>query len=438
MTEGDADVRDVPVVTCFLRNGTDVLLLRRSEAVGSYVGAWGGVAGHAVDREGAPRDPDAVAREEIREETGLESAVTPVRRGDPFPVQDSERGTRWLVHPYLFECESRAVQTDEETVEVAWMPPTEILRRETVPDLWASYRAVAPTVETVRADADHGSAYLSVRALEVLRDAAAEASEPGPEADLASLARAVRAARPGMAAVTNRVNRVMTDAGGAGAGPAAVERAATATIAAALAADDRAGENAAARLDGPAVTLSRSGTVRTALVEAAVPVLVAESRPGGEGVAVAESLRGAGLDVTLTSDAAAPGAVLEWPGAPAGSGETAAAVVVGADAVLPDGTVHNKVGTLPVALAADRADVPVYAVCAGDKVWPAGGAAVDHGEGASIYEGDAVDVHNPLFEATPADLIAGVITEEGVLDADAVAALAADHAARADWDDPGA
>ena len=35
------------VVTVFLRNAGQVLLLRRSEDVGSYSGKWGGVAGHA-------------------------------------------------------------------------------------------------------------------------------------------------------------------------------------------------------------------------------------------------------------------------------------------------------------------------------------------------------------------------------------------------------
>ncbi|MFB6095104.1 MAG: NUDIX domain-containing protein, partial [Halodesulfurarchaeum sp.] len=53
-----------PVVTVFLRNEGAVLLLRRSEEVGSYPGAWGAVAGHA---EG---DPESQALAEVEEETG--------------------------------------------------------------------------------------------------------------------------------------------------------------------------------------------------------------------------------------------------------------------------------------------------------------------------------------------------------------------------------
>ena len=45
----DAEATDV--VTVFLRNGGAVLLLRRSDEVGSYRGRWGAVAGHA---EGGP------------------------------------------------------------------------------------------------------------------------------------------------------------------------------------------------------------------------------------------------------------------------------------------------------------------------------------------------------------------------------------------------
>ncbi|MEF8887994.1 MAG: NUDIX pyrophosphatase, partial [Haloarculaceae archaeon] len=143
-----------PVVTCFLRNDAEVLLFRRSEAVGSYRGLWGGVAGHA---EG---DPDAAARQEIREETGLDPEdLSVIRTGNPFEVSDEEG--KWVVNPYLFDCPTRAVEPNWETETYEWVPPTAILRRETVTDLWESYDRVRPRVETVADDTDHGAAYLS-------------------------------------------------------------------------------------------------------------------------------------------------------------------------------------------------------------------------------------------------------------------------------------
>jgi methylthioribose-1-phosphate isomerase len=57
------------------------------------------------------------------------------------------------------------------------------------------------------------------------------------------------------------------------------------------------------------------------------------------------------------------------------------------------------------------------------------------GEAAALYDGPAsVAVANPIFDRTPADLVTEVITERGVLDADGVRAVAADHRADARWD----
>lgn len=450
------------VVTCFLRSGGDVLLLRRSGEVGSYRGRWGAVAGHA---EG---DPDGAARREIEEETGLAGAVgpEPVRRGEPFEVVDRDLGRRWIVHPYLFDCSSREVTLDWESVECAWVPPTEILRRDVVPELWTSWRRVAPDEAAVAADREHGSAWISLRALEVLRDRAGElaAGAGGHERagggdpawrELAALARQLAAARPAMAAPANRVNRAMREARAAGGGAEAVERAAHAGIERALAADRDASARAAEMVAGRTVlTLSRSGTVEAALTGAHPPpaaVIVAESRPGGEGVGVAERLAAAGLRVVLVPDAAVAWAI---------AAHRVEAVLIGADTVLPSGGVLsveqggrepaqvgaasparsrggvlNKIGTLPAALAASAAGVLVWAIAACDKVAPRPleppGEQADPGD---VYAGSApgVEAGSPLFEVTPADLIAAVITERGALSADEVDAVAREMAALGD------
>jgi len=416
------------VVTCFLRNRSDILLLRRSEDVGSYSGQWDAVAGHA---EG---DPAAAARREIAEETGLADAVTLVCRGDPFPVEDDDPGTEWVVHPYLFDCDSRAVTPNYETADYEWVPPTEILRRETVPDLWTSYDRVRPRVETVATDGEHGSAYVSLRALDVLRDEAALAVErdTGDWESLVALAGDLLDARPAMTVVPNRVNRVMHAAStgpddSPARAPAAVEAAASAAIADALDADSEAAATAAEYVGGAeVVTLSRSGTVRAALTRGdPESVLVAESRPGGEGVGVAESLAEGGVEVTLAPDAAIPQLVAD------GDYDVA---LVGADAVLPDGSVVNKVGTRALGLAGTREDLPVYAVAASDKISPDPNVHVERGDPAEIYDGDPnINVAVPLFDVTPPDCHDGLLTEDGLLDPDDIESIAQDHARRRDW-----
>ncbi|MFD1587891.1 NUDIX domain-containing protein [Halorientalis brevis] len=423
-------MEETHVVTCFLRNRGRVLLFRRSGEVGSYTGQWGAVAGHAAEPGSDEPDPDWAARQEIDEEADLADAVTLVRRGDPFTVEDADLGTRWVVHPYLFDCATRDVTPNEETTEYEWVPPTEMLRRETVPDLWTSYDRVRPSVETVADDREHGAAYISVRALEVLRDAAALAADrdAGDWDSLASLAGELLAARPTMTVVANRVNRVMA-AAVADRTARAVEDAAHEAIDAALEADDAAAEAAGETLAGQRIaTLSRSGTVSTALARAdPEAVLVAESRPGREGVGVAEALAADGADVTLVSDAG-----LAWELA---NGEYDA-VLVGADTVLPDGRVVNKVGTRAAALAGAHEDVPIYAVAASDKISPDSAVDVETADPTDVYDGDAdLDVSVPLFDVTPPDLLAGVVTEDGLLDGDAVRAVADEHSARAAWQD---
>ncbi|WP_254766592.1 initiation factor 2B [Salinilacihabitans rarus] len=438
------------VVTAFLRNGGEVLLLRRGDAVGTYVGAWGGVSGFAEGR------PDEQVRVEIAEETGLADEVSLVRSSRPLSVSDPDRGREWVVHPYLFDCASREVELSEEHDACEWTSPTAILDadRETVPALWETYERVAPSVRSIAADDAHGAAWLSLRALETLRDrsgvivAESEAAssprtgERGtrkPDADpaeewdeLAALARRLLEVRPSMAVLRNRVNRAMAGA---------VERAAedgdpdaTAVLEStldgidrALAADEGTAARAADRVEGRVATLSRSGTVLEALRRGDPDrVFVAESRPGREGVDVAEELAEA-CPVTLHADAAAATVLAR---------EDVDRVVVGADSIRPDGAVVNKTGTRGAAIAAAREGVPVTVVAASDKVSTREEVNLESGDRAAVYDGAAsVDVANPTFDVTPADCVTEVVTERGTYAPAEVREVAAELRDRERWQD---
>lgn len=438
------------VVTAFLRDRGEILVCRRSDAVGTYSGAWGGVSGFA---EG---EPDEQVWREIREETGLTAdEVSLVRTGRPVRVSDDDVGREWVVHPYLFDAASRDVELSEEHTESAWIPPTELATnaRETVPKLWATYERVGPTVRSIAADDDHGAAWLSIRAMEVLRDRAGllvrerpgeappgAGSETAPAADpeeewdeLAALAEQLLESRPSMAVLRNRVNRVLADAAetetreGADAPDAtAVIEAAVAGIDRALEADESTAERASEFATGRVLTLSRSGTVLAA-VRRGDPdrVFVAESRPGAEGVGVAEALADS-TSVTLCADAAVAHVLAE---------EAVDAVLVGADTILPDGRVVNKTGTRAAALAAAHEDVPVYTVAASAKVSTRETVNLESGDRAALYEGDAtIDVTNPTFDVTPADNVAGIVTERGVLEPDEIERIAEEFRENEAWD----
>jgi translation initiation factor 2B subunit (eIF-2B alpha/beta/delta family)/8-oxo-dGTP pyrophosphatase MutT (NUDIX family) len=417
------------VVTCFLRREGEVLLFRRASDAGTYPGRRGTVTGY-VEHE----DPLSTARMEIREETALADFEL-ARRGEPVTVRDHDLDREWTVHPFLFDAGGREVRTNEETATAEWTAPTAILRRETVPDLWRSYDRVRPTPETIAGDEAHGSAYLSIRALEVLRDEAGLSTTRDDGIDaVRSAARDLLAARPGMAALRNRVNRVLADAGT----PSAVEAAAVSGIERAIEADGEAARRAAGTIEGHVLTLSWSGTVLDALRAARENVTVAESRPAREGIDAAESLADAGLDVRVCTDAAMA-RLLATDGVDAH--ENAATgpidcVLVGADTVLPDGRVVNKTGTRTAAIAADRDGVPVYAVAATDKISTDATVHLESGPPEAVYDGTrAIQAANPTFDVTPAEHVAGVITERGVLSADDVGEVADELRDLAAWRD---
>ena len=120
-------------------------------------------------------------------------------------------------------------------------------------------------------------------------------------------------------------------------------------------------------LHEPVFTLSRSGSVEYALIAAArdrasmapLDVIIAESRPGGEGVALAQSLAAAGARVSIVTDSAV------------GVGMARArTLLLGADSVRSDGALVNKVGSYPAALVATDLGIPVYALCERLKITP--------------------------------------------------------------------
>jgi methylthioribose-1-phosphate isomerase len=120
-------------------------------------------------------------------------------------------------------------------------------------------------------------------------------------------------------------------------------------------------------------------------------------------------------------------------------------VLVGADRVAANGDTANKIGTYTLAVLAARHGVPFY-VCAPtssiDLATPSGAdirieeRAADEVltfRGVRIAPPDT-DVRNPAFDVTPAELITGIITEEGVLTGPFEAGLtAATEQARARW-----
>ena len=156
-------------------------------------------------------------------------------------------------------------------------------------------------------------------------------------------------------------------------------------------------------------------------------VFADETRPLLQGARLtAWELKQRGLDVTLICDSMAAQVMREG---------RIQAVIVGADRIAANGDAANKIGTYGVAILAAFHDIPFY-VAAPSSTFDFGtktGAdipieqrdprEITHGFGRQTAP-DGIGVYNPAFDVTPAKLIAGFITERGVIRAPYVETLA--------------
>ncbi|HTT15181.1 MAG TPA: NUDIX domain-containing protein [Thermoplasmata archaeon] len=132
-------VEEIEVVTVFLqRSDGAILLLQRSDRVGSFQGHWAGVSGFLED----PTPIDQALRE-VREETGLGTdALRVAAAGTPVLARDGAKV--FVVHPFRFRADRTDVRLDWEHTRAEWVDPSEIRRRPTVPKLDRVWSAVAP------------------------------------------------------------------------------------------------------------------------------------------------------------------------------------------------------------------------------------------------------------------------------------------------------
>ena len=203
--------------------------------------------------------------------------------------------------------------------------------------------------------------------------------------------------------------------------------------------DDRArcraiGENGAALIPDNAVCMTHcnAGALATGGTGTALSVFYAahaqgkslrvfsdETRPLLQGARItAWELMKAGIDVTVICDSAAAHTLRT---------KCVDAVVVGADRIAANGDAANKIGTYGLALAAKAHGVPFY-VAAPISTFD---LSLPSGDGIPIEERDAEEVacflesraapegaqvFNPAFDVTPAEYIAAIITERGIIE----------------------
>lgn len=148
-----------------------------------------------------------------------------------------------------------------------------------------------------------------------------------------------------------------------------------------------------------------------------IKVIVTETRPVLQGARLTVwELKKEGIPVTLITDNMV--GYMMYRGA-------IDKVIVGADRVLLDGHVVNKIGTYMIALAAKRHSVPFYVAAPTTTIDPNTSVediVIEERNPDEIRKVlnkvlitiEDVPVYNPSFDITPPDLVTAIITENGV------------------------
>jgi methylthioribose-1-phosphate isomerase len=147
-------------------------------------------------------------------------------------------------------------------------------------------------------------------------------------------------------------------------------------------------------------------------------VYACETRPVLQGARLtAWELQQSGVDVTLITDSMAAHTIKE---------KGVEAVIVGADRIAANGDTANKIGTSMLAIVCDHYNIPFYVAAPSStfdltsktgEVIPIEKRSreeITKISGTTIAP-ENVSVYNPAFDVTSHELIAGIITEKGVL-----------------------
>ena len=273
-------------------------------------------------------------------------------------------------------------------------------------------------VAPLRADVVSGAAVVARTAAEVIRRAAVRIRAGTVEElrwGLGEVAVRVLDAQPAMAPLVGLVRDVLAAVEDAETVEAGRHEAARAAGAFRAGLDARARDVAARAAEilpmgGTIGTVSCSSTVREAILAQPRPsdgrVICLESRPMQEGQILAAALAEQGVPVTYAVDSAAASVMAECD-----------VVLLGADSIGDLGVV-NKIGSMSLAEAAHRSDVPVYVVTDETKILPPRFPQhlEDDRPADEVWRAPrGIEVWNRYFEAVPLDLVTSVVTESGAM-----------------------
>jgi ribose 1,5-bisphosphate isomerase len=333
-------------------------------------------------------------------------------------VYDQENDTVWVIHPFLFSTSVSTIRVNWENSQYKWVDPDEFANFETVPSLRQAFDRVhwdlstppmtlssaIAIVDEIAHDRINGASYLGRKVIEGIYNAVCLSKAQTTSdlfRDVLIVATRMRTVQPNMASIRNIAGKLLHDIDSARQTSRSVTE--YRGLIEQLARDARSDcENAAEIVSRKLsdmlirkdriLTHSYSSTVKRAIElcpNRKLQVYITESGPGFEGNTLARELIELGFTITVLSDKITRAFPIKFD-----------AVVLGADSILTDGSIINKVGTKDIAQTAQQSLIPVYVAAERSKL------DTMHFLGSPLHL-------NEIFDLTPGDCISSIITEQG-------------------------
>ena len=125
--------RATKIITCFLKRGDKILILKRSDKVKSMKGLWAGISGIIEKNE----PPLTRAKIEIFEELGInDGEIVLVKEAEEMRIKSPQyQNHEWEIYPFLFKVDNPEIKLNWENSDYKWIKADEISNFETVPSL---------------------------------------------------------------------------------------------------------------------------------------------------------------------------------------------------------------------------------------------------------------------------------------------------------------
>ena len=125
--------RATKIITCFLKNGDKILIIKRSSKVKSMKGLWAGISG-IIERD---EPPLTRAKIEIFEELGInDNQIVLLKEAEEMRIKSPQyENHEWAIYPFLFSVENPEIKLNWENSDYKWINVDEISNFETVPNL---------------------------------------------------------------------------------------------------------------------------------------------------------------------------------------------------------------------------------------------------------------------------------------------------------------